>query len=99
MPRAFRCRLMLLGSFRRWIAFMQKLFGDHTDHDRVIAAYRQNNEKVRDTIPVDRLLVYNVAEGWEPLCRFLEVPVPLTPFPRTNPREEFRTRYGGEPSD
>ena len=77
---------------------MQKVFGDHTDRDRVIAAYRQNNEKVRDTIPVERLLVFNVAEGWEPLCRFLEVPMPLTPFPRANPRDEFWAHFGGEPA-
>ena len=44
---------------------------------------------IRD-VPPERLLVFNVAEGWEPLCRFLGVPVPETPFPRVNSTDEFR---------
>jgi hypothetical protein len=39
---------------------------------------------VRDTIEPKRLLVFDVREGWEPLCRFLEVRVPSEPFPRLN---------------
>ena len=52
--------------------FMKNTFADHTDRDCAISAYRRNNEEVRDTIPAERLLVFNVAEGWGPLCRFLE---------------------------
>jgi hypothetical protein len=33
--------------------------------------------------------VYEIKQGWEPLCEFLEVPVPDIPFPRTNDRKEF----------
>ena len=76
---------------------VKQTFSDHTDRDSAIAAYRLNNEKVRDTIPAKRLLVFNVAQGWEPLCRFLGVPEPLTPFPRTHPRDEFWAHFGGEP--
>jgi hypothetical protein len=43
--------------------FMKNTFGDHIERDSAIAAYRRNNEKVRDTIPAKRLLVFNVAEG------------------------------------
>lgn len=68
-----------------------------TDRDNVIAAYRRNNEKVRDTIPSDRLLIFKPAEGWEPLCNFLGVPVPATAFPRSNARDEFWALFGGEP--
>lgn len=78
--------------------FVKETFGDHTDRAQAIAAYRRNNQKVRDTIPANRLLVFNVAQGWEPLCRFLQVPVPATPFPRTNPRDEFWAHFGGEPA-
>jgi hypothetical protein len=46
--------------------------------------------KRRRTIAPERLLAYGVSEGWEPLCAFLEVPVPDLPFPRTNTTEEFR---------
>ena len=36
-------------------------------------------------VPKDRLLIYNVAEGWEPLAKFLNVTTPINkPFPRIN---------------
>ena len=34
--------------------------------------------------PKDKLLIYNVKEGWEPLCKFLEMNVPDKPFPHKN---------------
>ena len=34
--------------------------------------------------PKDKLLVFNVKEGWEPLCKFLEKEIPDKPFPRKN---------------
>ena len=46
--------------------------------------YREWEEHVRAAVPAERLLVYNVAQGWEPLCAFLEVPVPEVAFPRQN---------------
>ena len=45
------------------------------------------NRMVIDTVPPDRLLVYDVREGWEPLCEFLGLPVPEEPFPRLNDYE------------
>ena len=36
------------------------------------------------TAPKDKLLVYNVKQGWEPLCKFLEVKTPSEPFPHIN---------------
>ncbi len=64
------------------------------DRDHAIAAYRRNNEAVRATIPPERLLVFYADRGWEPLCAFLGVPVPQTPFPRVNSTAEFRTHTG-----
>jgi len=78
--------------------FVKETFGDFNDRDTAIAAYRLNNEKVRDTIPADRLLVFHVADGWEPLCRFLELPVPETAFPHRHPKKEFWEHFGGEPA-
>jgi len=78
--------------------FVKEAFGDFNDRDTAIAAYRLNNEKVRDTIPADRLLVFHVADGWEPLCRFLELPVPETAFPHRHPKKEFWEHFGGEPA-
>jgi hypothetical protein len=69
-----------------------------SDKDSAIAAYRRNNEKVRATIPADRLLVFTPSDGWGPLCDFLGVPVPAGNFPRSNAREEFWAMFGGEPA-
>lgn len=76
---------------------IQGTFTDFTDRDAAIAAYRANNQRVRETIPAERLLVFHVADGWEPLCEFLDVPVPDEPFPRSNPKKEFWEHFGGEP--
>ena len=65
--------------------FDQKLH----DKERVLDVYRRHNEAVQQAIPPERLLVYNVAEGWAPLCRFLGVAAPDAPFPRVNSRDDF----------
>jgi hypothetical protein len=49
-----------------------------------IEVFQRHNQEVRDAIDPARLLVFDVREGWAPLCRFLEVPVPEEPFPRLN---------------
>lgn len=67
----------------------QTFGGNLTDKDHAIAIYEQRARDVRDAIPVDRLLVFNVAEGWAPLCRFLGKPVQPGDFPRTNSTKEF----------
>jgi len=63
-------------------------------HDRAYMTdyFRRHTEEVIRTVPKDRLLVYQVGEGWDRLCAFLGVPVPATPYPSENSREEFRAR-------
>jgi len=78
--------------------FMQKVMGDYCDKATAIAAFEENNRLVRELVPADRLLVFNVAEGWEPLCRFLGVDAPEGPFPHQNVRSEFWQHFGGEPA-
>ncbi len=83
-------------------------FGEHIhDRDYMVDAFERHNAEVKRAIAPDRLLVLEVAQGWEPLCEFLGVPVPDVPFPRTNSREEMqamfaaarraRARQGAEP--
>ena len=78
-----------MGSMVRKV--IMRMFNDIM-HDRAhcIDVYNKHNEEVRRTIPAARLLVFNVAEGWEPLCKFLDVPVPARPFPSVNSTEEFQ---------
>lgn len=54
------------------------------DKAHAIEVFRRHNQEVRDTIDPGRLLLFDVREGWAPLCRFLEVPIPDEPFPRLN---------------
>ena len=66
-------------------------FGDRFDDPAaMIASYERHNAAVRAAIPPDRLLEWTVADGWEPLCDRLGVPVPDEAFPWTNTTEEFR---------
>lgn len=66
------------------------------DREELIQAFIAHNDAVKATIPVNQLLVFEVKDGWEPLCTFLDVPVPAEEFPRTNHREEFWDRVNGE---
>jgi len=66
--------------------------GADTDSESMKRAMERFNEEVQETVPSDRLLVWSVSDGWEPLCRFLEVPVPDTPFPHLNDSKGYRDR-------
>lgn len=57
-----------------------------------------HNEAVKATIPAEKLLVFDVREGWAPLCAFLGLEAPSTPFPRSNSREEFWEKVKGTTS-
>ncbi|EED36643.1 conserved hypothetical protein [Luminiphilus syltensis NOR5-1B] len=54
------------------------------DHDHLIKRFHEHTERVKATIAPERLLVFEVAQGWEPLCEFLGVPVPDGEFPNIN---------------
>ena len=78
-----------------WQRMVLKVIGDlfdrrMTDKAKLIEVYQRHNEEVRRTIPQERLLVYEVADGWEPLCRFLDAEVPNETMPRANSTDEFR---------
>ena len=57
-------------------------------HDKAFMMdfFERHAEAVKAFVGANKLLVYNVREGWEPLCTFLEVDVPNEPFPRLNQR-------------
>ncbi|MFL6160769.1 MAG: sulfotransferase family protein [Jatrophihabitantaceae bacterium] len=64
--------------------------GRFTDQEFAIGVFEQHNQQVRDTVPAERLLVYQVCDGWQPLCEFLQAPAPDEPFPRVNDTQAFR---------
>lgn len=77
----------------------QTFGGPASDRETVLRAYRRQLEEVTSAVPADRLLVFDVAEGWGPLCAFLGVPVPDAPFPHVNTTADFWAvlQAGGQP--
>ncbi|MBG0832596.1 sulfotransferase family protein [Planomonospora sp. ID67723] len=63
--------------------------GGGTDAQNALKVFRAHIEEVKAEIPPSRLLVFDVRQGWEPLCGFLGVPVPDEPFPRVNDAAHF----------
>lgn len=84
-------------SFPRMVRKVVYDLFDGRIHDReyAISIFKAHNAQVRATIPPERLLVYEVAQGWKPLCDFLDEAVPGEPMPKVNSREEFGMRIAG----
>ena len=66
--------------------------GKEKDKAHAIRVFEAHIEEVKRTVPSEKLLVYNVKEGWEPLCAFLDVSVPAEPFPHLNDAGSFQER-------
>lgn len=83
-------------SHREWREMVDKIVRedtfDHRTDDRAHceAVFKGHSQYVKDIVPADRLIVYQVGSGWEPLCEALGVPVPDIPFPKTNTSAEFQ---------
>ena len=74
--------------------------GDMHDRGFMTDFFRRHTERVVASVPPERLLVFDVKDGWDPLCAFLGVPVPETPYPRENTTEQFQARSAeGPPID
>ena len=88
----------------RWIDFLKtSIAGDFIqgtinnyfdqrmhDKEHLIQRFHEHVAEVQATIPAERLLTYEVKQGWEPLCEFLEVPIPGEAFPRINDSAETK---------
>ena len=93
-------RVRVDDGWRAYIELMQEMWkrgglidnGADTTPESMRAAMERYNQQVQDMVPADRLLVWSVGDGWEPLCEFLELPVPDTPFPHLNDSKVFVDR-------
>jgi hypothetical protein len=74
------------------IVWERDLDGRFEDREYAIETFERHNEEVKQYVPAENLLVYEVGEGWGPLCEFLGVEVPDEPFPHLNDSEVFRGR-------
>jgi hypothetical protein len=74
---------------------LERTFAGHlTDRAHAKRVFEAHNQAVIDAIPASRLLVYQPGDGWEPICRFLDVPVPDEDFPHLNDTAWYRARTG-----
>jgi sulfotransferase family protein len=86
--------------FKGWVDLMIDMFwqgrgpfaGTNGESEKMIPLAEGWNQEVKDTVPAERLLVWEPKDGWEPLCEFLEVGVPDEPLPHVNDAESFRTQ-------
>lgn len=100
-PRSLMGPLRLLSLFNNDLKTLIKIepvarqvgyeyfFKGDLSKENAIRVFNQHNQAVQQTVPPERLLVYDVRQGWEPLCSFLQLPVPDAPFPHENTRAEF----------
>ena len=88
-------RLPIVGQHIRFINALTwngNFNGRFEEKDYAIQVFNEHIENVIATVPPEKLLVFNVKEGWKPLCEFLEVPVPERPFPHVNDRMVMESR-------
>jgi Sulfotransferase domain len=88
--------------WRRYLEFVDRMFWSEqgtfpAGHSpaALIEAFVAHNEEVKRAVAPERLLVWEVSDGWEPLCEFLGVPVPDQPLPHANDRATFLDRVIG----
>ena len=72
----------------------QTFGGSYDDKEAAIKAFEKRTDDVVSSIDVERLLVFEVSDGWQPLCDFLDLPVPNEPFPRSNNQDAFIEQFG-----
>ena len=69
------------------------------DRDHAISVYNKNVTDVIDTVPQERLLIHNLGDGWQPLCEWLDLPVPSLDYPSGNTTSDLLTRLANRGVD
>ncbi len=69
--------------------FAERLHGKFEDKEFAQKFWEDHLAEVKATVPADKLLIYDVRDGWGPLCTFLGVPEPAEPLPHLNKKENF----------
>jgi hypothetical protein len=76
------------------LIFERTFEGRLRDRAHAKRVFEDHNQAVIDAIPASRLLVYRPGDGWEPICRFLDAPLPDEDFPHLNDTAWYRARTG-----
>lgn len=91
----FRIHAIFQSTFVRSLVWEGTFHGRFENKPYAMKVFEANNEEVRRRVSPERLLVFDVREGWGPLCEFLGVKTPDRPFPRLNESREMRRRLLG----
>ena len=67
--------------------------GDLSNKDKCIKIYKNNIEKCRSEVPLDRLIEFDTFLGWKQLCKELDCKIPEKPYPHVNKAAEFAHRW------
>jgi len=103
MPLLSRARAEIDPAWRSYLDLVDRMFwgpqgtfaAGHAEPAQLIEQMVRHNEDVKRAVPAERLLVWEVGDGWGPLCAFLEVEVPDGPLPWANDRDTFLERVTG----
>ena len=79
-----------MGNMSSKLIWQRSHKGTMNDRTAAIARYEEHIEEVKAAVPADRLLIFRVDQGWEPLCKFLDVEMPDSEFPNVNDRAEIK---------
>jgi hypothetical protein len=80
--------------FAKGSIFGVHLQGKFADKAFAEKMFNQHIEEVKAYVPAEKLLIYDVSEGWGPLCKFLNLPEPDEPLPHLNKKEDFKAMLG-----
>ncbi|HEV2975534.1 MAG TPA: sulfotransferase [Solirubrobacteraceae bacterium] len=103
MPLLAHARAEVDPRWKRYLALVERMFwgpqgtfaAGHETPEQLIEQMLAHNDEVQRVVPSGRLLVWEVTDGWEPLCEFLGVDVPDEPMPHANDRDTFLGRVIG----
>lgn len=83
-------RLRMFGNMSHKLIWQRSHRGTMDNKAAAIQRYKDHIEEVKSSIPAHQLLIFTADQGWGPLCNFLALPVPRTPFPNVNDRKEIK---------
>jgi len=87
-------RLRMIARFTDTI-IIENAFDGRLEKEHCMRIFESHNAAVRTTVPSERLLEYDVQQGWQPLCDYLGLTVPDKPFPHLNAgRRSLYTLFG-----
>jgi Sulfotransferase domain len=68
--------------------------GRFEEKDYALKVFNDHIEEVKRTVPPERLVIYDIKQGWGPLAEMMGVDVPDEEFPHLNDTESFRQMFG-----